>query len=146
MRKPDGTPALKCPSAQPDMTEAEILGVVEHGVDGANLAYLNAHQPVTPQILAMTAPAKPLQVLRFAARCEESRCTHFDGQACRLASRIVAQLDPVTDALPPCVIRRSCRWYAEQGGEACRRCPQVMTEIDRADPRAGQYRSVSGVA
>ena len=145
MSAPDGNTALRCPSAQPDMDDAEVLGVVSHDETGSRLAYLAGHQPATPEILAMTAPANPLHVLRFSARCEERRCTHFDGQSCQLASRIVAKLDPVSEALPPCVIRKSCRWYAEQGPAACFRCPQVVTEIDRADPRHEQYREVAGV-
>ena len=46
-----------------------------------------------------------------------------------LAQRIVETLDPVVDALPSCLVRASCRWYAEQGAQACFRCPQVVTVI-----------------
>jgi hypothetical protein len=42
-------------------------------------------------------------------------------------------LPEVVDILPACQVRRSCRWYAEQGGAACRRCPQVVTMIPKLD-------------
>jgi hypothetical protein len=68
------------------------------------------------------------------ATCESSRCTHFDGARCRLATRIIASLPEVTERLPPCTIRPSCRWHQQEGGAACRRCPQVVTLSDAADP------------
>lgn len=144
---PEGkrAPGLKCPSAQADMADAQVLGVVEHGDEGPRLSYLAAHQPATPEILEMTGTAPVLQVLRLAATCEEKRCTHFDGAHCGLVRRIVESLDPVADTLPPCAIRRDCRWYAEEGRPACLRCPQVVTEVNRTDERAGKYREIAGV-
>jgi len=32
------------------------------------------------------------------------------------------------DGLPPCLIRASCRWYAERGAAACRACEYVVTD------------------
>ncbi|WP_128292836.1 hypothetical protein [Afifella aestuarii] len=122
----NGRPAL-CPSAQPQMPEAEVIGVQLSQEGVARTAYLNAHLPVTKDLLEQTAPLPPTQVLRFAARCEEARCRHFDGSDCRLARRIVGGLSPVVDALPACVIRRACRWFAQEGEAACRRCPQIAT-------------------
>ena len=55
--------------------------------------------------------------MRFAARCEESRCCHFDGQI----------LPAVVEALPARLIRSECRWYAQEGRPACLRCPRVVT-------------------
>jgi hypothetical protein len=34
----------------------------------------------------------------------------------------------VVDALPRCLIRPACRWFQQEGKEACVRCPQVVTE------------------
>ncbi|MGH8308995.1 MAG: hypothetical protein ACRETX_04285 [Steroidobacteraceae bacterium] len=66
-------------------------------------------------------------MFRFAAKCEERRCSHFDGAHCTLAARIRQSLMPVVDRLPPCTVRPTCRWYAEQGGSICLRCPQIVT-------------------
>jgi len=119
---------LLCPSAQPDMEGSRILGVVGGTVEAAQVAYLNQHLPVTEELLASTAPVKPTEVFRFAAHCEEKACRHFDGTNCQLATRIVKILPAVTDALPACLIRSACRWYQQEGREACLRCPQVVTE------------------
>ena len=116
-----------CPSAQPGMANCQVLGVKTEDQDGVQLSYLNQRLAVTDEVLAMAAPAKPTEVFRFAATCEESRCTHFDGHDCQLAKRIVQIMPAVVRALPPCIIRAECRWYAQEGGQACFRCPQVST-------------------
>ena len=72
---------------------------------------------------------KPTEVFRYAARCEGSACAQFDKGCCSLGKRIAERLAPVTDSLPSCQIRHGCRWYAEIGGAACLRCPQVMTVV-----------------
>ena len=116
-----------CPSAQPGMDRARILGVVEHDGSDAVVAYLSEHVEATPDVLAMAAPLKPTEIFRLAATCAESKCPHFDGVDCRLATRVVELMDPVVEALPPCLIRKECRWYSQEGAAACRRCPAVTT-------------------
>lgn len=139
-----GEAAPRCPSAQPGMAEAQVLGVVSGSPDAPRLAFLNARLPATPDVLASTAPVEPTRVLRFAALCEESRCAHFDGARCRLAARIVAGLPPVTAALPPCAIRPTCRWHREQGRAACLRCPQIVTLNAEPDARLREVAGVPG--
>jgi hypothetical protein len=124
---------LRCPSAQPEMPDAQILGVVRGDTEERRIAYLNEFVPATADILAQAAPAIPGEVFRLAARCETGKCTHFDGERCQLAVRIVDMLSPVTEQLPPCTIRKTCRWYAQEGRAACLRCPQVVTANNEDD-------------
>lgn len=126
-------PAL-CPSAQPDTEGGVAFGVVGHSADGPEIAWIEHPVPVTPELLAMTGTVSPAQVFRFAGRCQESACAHFDGADCQLATRLVASLAPVTAKPPPCIIRPDCRWYRQEGVSACQRCPQIVTEY--ADPSA----------
>lgn len=116
-----------CPSAQPGMDNCRVLGVVQP--DGAKplLVYLKQSLPATDEVLAMAAPLKPTEVFRLSATCAEHACPHFDGTDCRLATRIVQLLPPAVDVLPPCVIRNDCRWYSQEGGKACLRCPEITT-------------------
>lgn len=125
---PNGNLMLMCPSAQPDMAGARVLGVVGGTVEAAQVAYVNEPLPVSDELLASTAPLKPTEVFRFAAHCEGKACRHFDGTNCNLATRIVQILPAVVDALPACLIRPTCRWYQQEGRAACMRCPQVVTE------------------
>jgi hypothetical protein len=126
------------------MAEPQVLGVVSGSAEAPRVAYLNAHVPATPEILAMAGPVEPTRVLRLAARCEETKCTHFDGARCQLAARIVAMLPEVVETLPPCAIRPTCRWYAEEGRPACLRCPQIVTLSLQADERLEQVAGMPG--
>ena len=119
--------AKLCPSAQPGMDQCRVLGVVQRDGPAAMLQYLNEHVPATEEVFAMAAPLKPTEVFRLAATCAEHQCPHFDGADCQLATRIVQILPAVVDTLPPCIIRKECRWYSQEGGAACRRCPEVTT-------------------
>ena len=123
---------LMCPSAQPEMEDSVVLGVLEDTPEGRRLAWVEKPQPVTPQLLSLTREVDPRNIFRFAARCEERKCAHFDGQDCQLATRIVKILPLAVDSLPPCSIRPECRWYQQEGKAACFRCPEVVTHLDNA--------------
>jgi len=131
-----------CPSAQPGMDNCRILGVVQQDGPRPMLLYLNQHVPATPEVLAMAAPLKPTEVFRLSATCAEHGCPHFDGADCQLATRVVQILPPAVDALPPCIIRNDCRWYSQEGGSACQRCPEIMTVTYDLSP---QTQEVSGL-
>ena len=139
-----------CPSAQPGMDNCRVLGVVQTDFQNEvqqqgptpRLVYLNELLPATDDVLALAAPLKPTEVYRLAATCAEHKCPHFDGADCRLATRIVQILPAVVDTLPPCTIRKDCRWYSQEGGAACKRCPEVTTVSYDLSPTA---REVSGL-
>ena len=114
---------ILCPSAQPWMEGSVAFGVV----NGERVAWIEKPVPVTGELLALTGPVPPTQVLRIAAPCQESACCHFDGTHCRLATKLVQLIPAVTEALPPCQIRKDCRWFVQEGRPACLRCPQIVT-------------------
>ena len=124
---------LLCPSAQPDMAQARVIGIINGTPEVPQVAYLEPGVVVDVTLSSQLGALDPTHVFRFAATCETQRCTHFDGKRCSLAQRIVAQLPEVVNILPVCQIRRECRWYAEEGGNACRRCPQVITKVPKQD-------------
>lgn len=116
-----------CPSAQPEMRESIVLGVVGGTVADPQVGWLERPWAVSDGLPALPEGVRPTEVFRFAAHCEESSCTHFDGANCQLATRIVQILPAVTGTLPPCQIRMHCRWFQQEGRPACLRCPQVVT-------------------
>src|SRR5262245_4710670 len=124
------------------MADAQVLGVVSRDGAAPQIAYVNERVAATPDLLEAAAPAHVSQVFRLAARCEERKCMHFDGARCQLAVRIAKLMPEVVDALPPCAIRRDCRWFRQEGRAACLRCPQIMTGNEVADER---LREVAGV-
>ena len=126
--QPEPADTLFCPSAQPDWDQAMVFGVVQGTANEPRVSYLEQPLAPTPALLAQTSPVQPTEVLRIAAPCVGHACVHFDGSHCQLAARTIVHLQEVTEKLPPCSIRRSCRWWHEQGKAACQRCPQVVTD------------------
>jgi hypothetical protein len=131
-------PTILCPSVTSIRPGMQVFGVLTESEHGLQVGYLTEALPATPELLAAAAPATPTEVFRAAVPCAEGRCRHWDGADCRLARRITAMLDPVVSTLPRCAIRPVCRWFRQEGRDACLRCPQVATEernpteLDRA--------------
>jgi hypothetical protein len=117
-----------CPSAQADSSGAVVIGVVGGTPAEPHVIPLEEAVPVTEELLALTEPVTPGEVLRTAAPCVGCRCSHFKDHRCTLATKVTRELPPVTGELPPCPIRPTCRWFTQEGAEACRRCPQIVTE------------------
>ncbi len=103
------------------------FGVVRGTAEGPRVEWIERPVPLTADLLALTGPVPPTQVLRIAAPCQEDACCHFDGKDCRLATRLVQLLPAVAQSLPPCRIRPDCRWFFQEGAAACHRCPQIVT-------------------
>ena len=126
MKSESSRPVL-CPSAQPELDGSVVFGVVGGSAEAPRVAWLERPVPVTDELLALSGPIPPTQVMRVAAPCQEKSCCHFDGRDCRLATRLVQLLPVVASALPPCHIRSDCRWFVQEGRAACQRCPQIVT-------------------
>lgn len=110
-----------------------MFGVLTAGAGGEPLlGYLREPRPVSAELLALAGPVAPTEIFRFSAPCAGSACQHFDGRNCRLVSKVVQAVPAVVEKLPPCRIRRTCRWWQQEGGAACRRCPLIVTESDHA--------------
>ncbi|MBK8457982.1 MAG: nitrogen fixation protein [Phyllobacteriaceae bacterium] len=135
MADPETTVARSCPSAQPGMSDAVVLGVVETGADGRQrVAYVEAPVPLTPELAAIAAPASAGKVLRLAAKCAGGQCAHFDGHDCSLVKRVASMLPEAARKAPPCFLRRTCRWFTQEGVDACFRCEMIVTEF-KPNPR-----------
>jgi hypothetical protein len=132
-----------CPSAQPEMAESVIFGVVGGTAEEPRVGYLLRTIPTSKELLEMTEPVNPTEVFRFAAPCARNLCKHFDGSNCQLVTRVVRLLPEAVGSVPPCKIRPNCQWWQQEGVEACLRCPLVVTEVHQ--PSALQY-EVSGIA
>jgi hypothetical protein len=122
------SPKLMCPSADADMSGSVIFGIVVGTPAEPQLVHLDRVKPIPPELLTLDSPVKPSEIFRIAAPCIENGCQHFDGKKCRLTTRIVAGLPTVTDRLPVCAIRSTCRWWHQEQAAACLRCPQVVRD------------------
>ena len=129
------SPSVDCPSAQPDMERARVFGLIGGTAAAPRIAYLKRGRFVDAAVLKNFGGIDTSKVYRFAGTCERHRCVHYDGAHCGLAEQIVAFLPAVVDRPPPCEIRSTCLWHAEQGDDVCRRCPQVVTMVPPARER-----------
>jgi hypothetical protein len=126
--------SLLCPSSRETGDEALVFGVAEGTAHEPRVTYLRKPLPLV-EVRSLIGGLEPGEVFRTAAPCAQSGCAHFAEGCCSLVTRIVEQLDPVTTDAPRCSVRRQCRWWAEHGVEACRRCPRVVTIDYAADER-----------
>lgn len=117
-----------CPSARPESENSVVFGIIGGTVTEPRVAYLKQTQPITDELIAKASPVTPAEIFRTAAPCAATGCQHFDGKNCGLATRIVENFPAVAEELPPCSIRRDCRWWQQEGKVACMRCPQVITD------------------
>lgn len=125
---------LHCPSARSDMPASRVLGVFRE-VDGqVFLHHLADPIAVTPDVLALAGDAPLAEVFRFTAPCATAECSHFDGHDCRLAAKLVETVPLRAATLPPCRIRRDCRWYQQEGMSACLVCPLLLSETASPSP------------
>jgi hypothetical protein len=127
--------SLMCPSADAEMSGSVIFGIVVGTPAAPHLVHLDRVKPIPPELLTLDSPVKPSEIFRIAATCIENGCKHFDGTNCRLTTRIVEGLPTVTDRLPACAIRSTCRWWHQEGAAACLRCQQVVRDNYIADDR-----------
>jgi len=125
-----------CPSAQPEMPDSVIFGVIGGSAEQPRVGYLAVPRPVRDESLLATLPVHPTEVFRIAAPCAGTACQHFDGTNCTLVTRTVQLLPPATTVAPPCAIRPNCRWWQQEGKQACQRCPEIVTR--NYDPTEAQ--------
>ena len=123
---------IDCPSSPANAEGARIFGVTTGTPEAHRVGYLTKTVPLSEKMLALAGPAKPEEMFRIAAPCAGGSCKHFKDNNCSLAKRIVEGVPAVVNALPACQIRSTCRWFRQEGKEACLRCPQVMTDKSNA--------------
>ena len=126
---------LLCPSAPHDWAGAQIIGTVAGTLSAPLVSYLPEPRGFEPaELAALTAPIDPTEDVRVAAPCAGERCGHYADDRCTLVERTVELLPTTVARAPSCAIRRSCRWFGEQGLAACLRCPAVVTSLPTVDP------------
>jgi hypothetical protein len=121
---PDGS--LSCPSraCEPGV---RILGVMR---PSGHLAYLQTPVSVDERFVAQAkAEGSPERRFRFTGACVEDACPQWTGERCAVADEVVSTIPVAAPSkLPACVIRRTCRWFAQNGAAACRVCDQIVDD------------------
>ncbi len=129
-----------CPSG-PCEEGALLVGVM---TSAGRLAYLLPPTEIDAEFVAEARrQGNPERRFRFSTPCVEASCPQWDGTGCGLGAAIAEHgSETPTDGLPNCAIRKTCRWYAEQGGRACAVCPLIVADTGGT----GTYTSLMSAA
>lgn len=117
-----------CPSA-PCVEGALLVGVK---TGEGRLAYVQPPTRVDASFVAWAqASGRPESRFRFSLPCIEAGCSQWNGSGCGLIDMILEEDEnrSVAERLPACAIRRTCRWFAQRGADACNVCPRVVADI-----------------
>lgn len=143
-RAPKNVPReLTCPSGRCE-EGAILLGIV--GGEGV-LGYIRPRIEVDAAFCREAhKETRPETRFRFAQQCVEGRCVQWTGSRCGLIHRVLESpkgakiAETSSTFLPECVIRPSCRWFAQVGVKACSVCPWIVHSLegtaDMAEPVA----------
>ncbi|MCP2326985.1 hypothetical protein HDA40_005492 [Hamadaea flava] len=117
-----------CPSTSVENSTV-FLGMI---TPARTVAYVTPQVPLDAIRESLDESQGPLERnYRFAGPCVTTGCGFWTGEHCGLAAKAVESYQstgaPQLD-LPKCAIRRSCRWFAEQGPAACSPCSYVVTD------------------
>ncbi|MES2297643.1 MAG: nitrogen fixation protein [Pseudomonadota bacterium] len=118
-----------CPSAPWNSEGGKVFGVVGGDARAPKVLFLKQMIAPSKELADRLGGVAPEEVFRVAAPCAGSGCGHHDASAqrCNLVGKIVQDAAPVVDDYSVCPIRATCLWWAQEGPNACLRCPQIAT-------------------
>ena len=132
---------LDCPSIHPHLARS-VIGVYAN--DERKVRFVSEELPVPVTLGRIIEPHALALRARFAGRCITSGCTHWTGTGCRLGQVVAEVGTEINGQLPPCSIRKTCRWFIENGASACSPC-QHLRYLHMAD-RESVERSITSRA
>jgi len=126
-----------CPSAV-GQVGSNLLGVVN---PNGTVGFFGAPIEITPEFLEDAGDSESLERrFRFSSKCVQSGCKQWTGKECGVIKAVLAlETIPANNDLPDCSIRKTCRWFSQEGAAACNGCRYVVTNI--SEPVAKQQES-----
>jgi hypothetical protein len=129
---------LSCPSARCE-EGAVLLGIV--GSDG-QVGYVSPLITIDTDFVRKAREGRiPESRFRFSQPCVEGRCTQWTGSRCGVIDQaldsensVETAREPGQSGPPECVIRPTCRWFAQVGPKACAVCPLVVHTLSVTRP------------
>lgn len=120
--------AKLCPSATCSKT-ASLLGVVQ---ENKKVKFLEIPIKLNDAFIEKAhEDGEPEKKFRFVDKCVKSGCKQWTGSSCGVMNELSSSNPSINgdeDHLPNCFIRRTCRWYSQDGAKACKICLFVVTE------------------
>lgn len=117
------TTKIKCPSyfATPG---AELFGVLNTSNE---VVYLNTPLKIDKNFIEEADKNGDIEKrFRFTGKCVETKCQQWKDNQCSLSKLTLEHFESIEEKiLPQCSIRKSCRWYIQEGETICYLCAQV---------------------
>jgi hypothetical protein len=68
---------------------------------------------------------------RVSMKCVTKGCVNWNGKKCSVPDQMSYFLSPQADPslYEKCSLKPTCRWFAENGAEACKMCPLIRTKF-----------------
>lgn len=108
--------------------DALLLGKVK--ADGTISFLQNKMHLDVAAVLAFKEAGKPEQHFRFSSPCAQSGCNQWSHGNCGVIKKV---LNAFGNDLPPdapaCLIRSTCRWFHQEGVQACYACQFIITDF-----------------
>lgn len=71
----------------------------------------------------------PEQHFRFSSTCAQSGCHQWSNGNCGVIKKVLNAIgDEVPPDAPTCLIRKTCRWYYQEGVQACYACSFIVAD------------------
>jgi hypothetical protein len=119
-----------CPSAR-CREDALLLGVI--GTNG-QLNMIKPPMPITKDFIDVSSTGRrPELRFRFADKCQTSGCSRWINGQCAVATHVAKSSDILSEKVishQDCMIRKTCRWYLQEGSLACHACSYIVTDND----------------
>jgi len=110
---------LTCPAASPE-DATDTFGFLE--TDEGRVVFYAKLIPLPGVLKDDRDTSSPLDRMRLSAPCLTRKCVHWTGESCRLGHAVAEVGNDTDSGEPACAIRPHCRWFAENGGGACKSC------------------------
>ena len=117
-----------CPSSTCS-EDAVLLGKVKQ--DGTVGFLQNKMQLDAAAVAEFQKMGEPERRFRFSSPCVQKGCGQWSNGKCGVIKEVLnafADANLPQDA-PKCIIRSSCRWFHQEGVQACYACSFVITDL-----------------
>jgi len=111
------TTQMLCPS----YTASEGESVIGQCSEVGDIKMFARPLSLTEGARSVLAQRDAASSMRFTGKCFEAKCGHWD-DGCDLGRRLANSVRTEDSVLRLCPIRVSCRWFSENGANACQAC------------------------
>lgn len=113
-----------CPSA-PLSEGAKLLGIVNSDNE---IDLLSEPLTIDTEFIDSASKGRPIEKrFRFVNKCVKNGCQNWVGESCNVVKIVLENIHKKywAENLPDCTIRNDCRWFGQEGVDACKVCTLV---------------------